>query len=127
MVDIMADVHNKDIRSYNMSRIGSKGTGPELIVRKYLYAMGLRYRLNVHSLAGKPDVVFKKFSVALFINGCFWHGHTDCKYFKIPKTRSEWWSKKIECNRLRDQSNMNELKKSGWHTITVWQCQLKNG
>lgn len=121
----MTDVHKGDVRSYNMSRIGAKDTEPELIVRRYLHAMGLRYRLHVKSLAGKPDIVFRKFRIAVFINGCFWHGHEDCKFFKVPNTRQEWWSEKIGGNRLRDQSNRNELKKLKWHVITIWQCGLK--
>ena len=122
----MADVHKKSVRSYNMSRIGARDTSPELIVRKYLFGMGLRYRLHVKSLAGKPDIVFKKFRVAIFINGCFWHGHSNCKYFSIPKTRSKWWSEKIDGNRLRNKANIFELKQTGWLVIEIWQCQLKS-
>jgi DNA mismatch endonuclease (patch repair protein) len=90
----MTDVHDKETRSYNMSRIRSKGTKPEVLVRKYLFSKGFRYRLNVKNLPGTPDIVLAKYKTAIFIHGCFWHRHEDCKYFIIPKTREEWWLQK---------------------------------
>ena len=86
----MADVHNKKIRNYNMSKIKGKNTNPEMIVRKFLFKNGFRYRINYSRLPGKPDIVFPKYRTVIFVNGCFWHGHENCKYFKLPKTRTEW-------------------------------------
>ena len=120
----MSDL-NSSQRSYNMSMIKGKGTKPEMIVRKFLYGNGYRYWLNVKSLPGKPDIVVKKYGVAIFINGCFWHGHNGCKYFKIPKTRTEWWQTKIERNIARDAKVRDELRQKGWRTMVIWECQLK--
>ena len=86
----MTDVHSQETRSYNMSRIKAKDTKPELLVRKYLFCKGFRYRVNVKDLPGKPDIVLPKYKTVIFIHGCFWHGHEGCKYFVIPKTRTEW-------------------------------------
>jgi DNA mismatch endonuclease (patch repair protein) len=121
----MADVHDKATRSYNMSQIKSKDTKPELLVRKFLFSKGFRYRLNVKNLPGKPDIVLPKYKTVIFVNGCFWHGHKNCKYFVVPKTRTEWWQSKIEKNRANDDIASKTLKKSGWKVITVWQCSLK--
>lgn len=121
----MADVHNVATRSYNMSRVKNKNTKPELLVRQYLFAQGFRYRINVKALPGTPDIVLPKYKTAIFINGCFWHGHAGCKYFVIPATRTEWWLDKIRSNANRDSENIAALQKLGWHVITVWECQLK--
>lgn len=121
----MADVHDADTRSYNMSCVKSKNTKPEIWVRKYLFACGFRYRINVKKLPGTPDIVLPKYKTAIFVNGCFWHGHKNCRYFVIPKTRTEWWLDKINRNIDRDQANILALKKSGWRVITIWECQLK--
>lgn len=121
----MADVHSKQVRSYNMSRIRGVDTTPEILVRKFLYSKGLRYRLHDRNLPGKPDIVFRKRRVVIFIQGCFWHGHRGCKYFIIPKTRTEWWTKKILANRARDIRNMKKLIKSGWRVIEIFECELK--
>ena len=121
----MADVHDADTRSYNMSCVKSKNTKPEIWVRKYLFACGFRYRINVKKLPGTPDIVLPKYKTAIFVNGCFWHGHKNCRYFVIPKTRTEWWLDKINTNIDRDQANILALKKSGWRVITIWECQLK--
>lgn len=121
----MADVHDTDTRSYNMSCVKSKNTKPEIWVRKYLFACGFRYRINVKKLPGTPDIVLPKYKTAIFVNGCFWHGHKNCRYFVIPKTRTEWWLDKINRNIDRDQANILALKKSGWRVITIWECQLK--
>ena len=121
----MADVHDADTRSYNMSCVKSKNTKPEIWVRKYLFACGFRYRTNVKKLPGTPDIVLPKYKTAIFVNGCFWHGHKNCRYFVIPKTRTEWWLDKINRNIDRDQANILALKKSGWRVITIWECQLK--
>ncbi|MFR5364282.1 MAG: very short patch repair endonuclease [Alistipes finegoldii] len=107
----MADVHDADTRSYNMSCVKSKNTKPEIWVRKYLFACGFRYRINVKKLPGTPDIVLPKYKTAIFVNGCFWHGHKNCRYFVIPKTRTEWWLDKINRNIDRDQANILALKK----------------
>ena len=98
----MTDVHDKETRSYNMSQIRSKDTKPELLVRKFLFANGLRFRLHDKKLPGKPDIVLLKLRTAVFVHGCFWHGHDNCKYFVVPKTRTEWWLAKIEHNKQKD-------------------------
>jgi DNA mismatch endonuclease, patch repair protein len=121
----MADVHNKQTRSYNMSRIRSKDTKPELLVRKTLHAQGFRYTLHDKKLPGKPDIVLPKYKTVIFIHGCFWHGHDNCKYFKVPKTRTEWWINKIGRNKLNDEKAIKTLKKEGWKIITIWECALK--
>ena len=105
----MADVHNKATRSFNMSRIKGKDTKPEMLVRKYLHGNGLRYRLHNKNLPGKPDLTLSKYLTVIFVNGCFWHGHKGCKYFVMPKTRTEWWSEKIEETIKRDTKALNDL------------------
>jgi len=121
----MTDVHDKKTRSYNMSRIHSKDTKPEILVRKFLFGKGLRYRLHDKTLPGKPDLVFPKYRTVIFVHGCFWHGHEDCRYFVIPKTRTDWWIKKINRNRELDDKNNKELKRQGWRVITIFECSLK--
>lgn len=121
----MADVHDPKTRSYNMSRIKGKNTRPEMLVRKFLFAQGFRYRLNVKTLPGKPDIVLPKYKTVIFINGCFWHGHKGCKYFVLPKTRTEWWLNKIKDTQKRDREAEIELNVLGWKVITFWTCQLK--
>ena len=121
----MADVHSKAVRSYNMSRIRGKDTKPELLVRRFLFANGLRYRLYDKKLPGKPDIILKRFKTVIFVQGCFWHGHDNCKYFVVPKTRTEFWLDKIEGNKKRDEENVPFLKNNGWNIIIVYECQLK--
>ena len=108
-----------------MSRIHSKDTKPEILVRKFLFGKGLRYRLHDKTLPGKPDLVFPKYRTVIFVHGCFWHGHEDCRYFVIPKTRTDWWIKKINRNRELDDKNNKELKRQGWRVITIFECSLK--
>ena len=119
------DVHDKATRSYNMSRIKGKDTKPEEIVRKYLFSQGFRYRKNDPKLPGKPDIVLPKYRTVIFVNGCFWHHH-DCRYFKWPVNNGEFWKEKITRNVERDNANIVKLVESGWHVITIWECQLKN-
>ena len=119
------DVHDKETRSYNMSCIKGKNTKPEEIVRKYLFSQGFRYRKNDKRLPGTPDIVLPKYKTVIFVNGCFWHGHECCRYFVIPKTNTEFWTKKIETNRKRDIRKINDLQALGWKVIVVWECQLK--
>lgn len=122
---LMTDMFSKEQRSRCMSHIRSKNTKPELIVRKYLFSRGFRYRIHVKSLPGTPDIVLPKYSTCIFINGCFWHGHEGCKYFILPKTRTDWWKTKIERNIKRDKEERIQLRDLGWHVIQVWECQLK--
>ncbi len=105
----MADVHDTKTRSFNMSQIKGKNTKPELLVRKFLFAHGYRYRLHDKKLPGKPDIVLPKYKTVIFVNGCFWHGHQDCKYYVIPETRTEWWKEKIKKNRLNDIAKQTKL------------------
>ena len=121
----MADVHDKKTRSFNMSRIRSKDTKPEMAVRKYLHALGFRYRLHNKNLPGKPDIYLKKYNTAILIHGCFWHGHAGCRYFILPKTRSEWWKNKIDRNILNDSVKSSALHRMGINVITIWECDLK--
>lgn len=121
----MPDRHTPAQRSFNMSRIRSKNTKPEIRVRKKLFAAGFRYRLNVKNLPGKPDLVFKKYKTAVFVHGCFWHGHEQCRYFVTPKTQTEFWTAKINGNIRRDLDNERKLLDAGWQVLTVWECELK--
>ena len=121
----MADVHSKETRSFNMSQIKATNTKPEMIVRKFLHAKGYRYKLHDKALSGKPDIVLPKHNTVIFINGCFWHGHANCKYFVVPKTRTKWWIDKINTNKANDVKAIKALKKEGWKIITVWECNLK--
>ena len=119
------DVHDKGTRSYNMSRIKSKNTKPEEMVRKYLFSHGFRYRKNDRRLPGTPDIVLPKYKITIFINGCFWHGHNSCRYFVIPKSNTEFWTNKINKNIERDAINFKKLKDLGWNIITIWECELR--
>ena len=123
----MADVHSIATRSYNMSRIKGKNTKPEMLVRKYLFAHGFRYRLHSKKLPGKPDIVLPKYKTVIFVHGCFWHGHKDCKYFVVPKTRTDWWLNKINGNKANDAKKVQTLAQAGWKVLIVWECQLKPG
>lgn len=122
----MTDVHDKRTRSYNMSQIKGKNTMPEIMVRKYIFSKGFRYRLHDKKLPGKPDVVLPKLKVVVFIHGCFWHGHSNCRYFVLPKTRTEWWLKKIERNKQLDSENSKKLRDAGWKVLTIFECKLKS-
>jgi DNA mismatch endonuclease (patch repair protein) len=121
----MADNHTKEARSYNMSRVRGKHTGPELLVRKFLFSQGFRYRLHDKKLSGSPDIILPKYKTVIFINGCFWHGHENCRYAAIPKTRTDWWDAKIKKNISNDESSRNRLVNSGWNVILIWGCDLK--
>ena len=121
----MTDKMTPAQRHYCMSRIHGKATKPELKVRQWLWRHGYRYRLNVKSVPGKPDIVMRKYRTAIFVNGCFWHGHEDCDKFKIPQTNREFWVNKIKRNQERDQRNYQVLHDNGWQVIVVWECQLQ--
>ncbi len=121
----MADVHTIEQRRFNMQQIKGKNTKPEILVRKFLFANGFRYKLHDKKLPGKPDLVLPKYKTVIFIHGCFWHGHNNCKYFVLPKTRTEWWTEKIKKNITNEEKAVKLLKKEGWKVITIWECKLK--
>lgn len=115
----------KDQRHLNMSHIRSKNTSIELKVRKYLFSKGFRYRINVKTLPGTPDIVLKKYNTVIFINGCFWHRH-GCKLSTMPKTNQEFWIKKFEANVSNDEENYKRLRNEGWNVEILWECELKD-
>lgn len=119
------DVHSKETRSYNMSKIKGRDTKPEKLVRKFLFANGFRYRKNDKRYPGAPDIVLPKYRTVIFVNGCFWHGHNGCKYYVIPKTNTDFWVNKINGNIQRDGRHYKELEDLGWKVIVIWECQLK--
>lgn len=119
------DKLTKEQRHRNMAAIHGKNTKPEILVRKFLFSRGFRYRLNHPRLPGHPDIVLKKYRTCIFINGCFWHGHEGCRYYRLPKTNVDFWKNKIEQNKIRDKKEQRQLANMGWHCITVWECQLK--
>jgi len=122
----MADTVSKKRRSEIMSHIRSKNTSIELLVRKQLFALGLRYRINYKQLPGKPDIVFTKKKVAIFINGCFWHGHeTGCRYSHISQSQKEYWTSKIKRTKKRDQEHIDILQEEGWRVLVVWECEIR--
>lgn len=121
----VTDIVDKATRSRMMSGIRGKNTKPELVLRKALHAAGFRYRLHVKDLPGKPDLVFPKYKAVIFVHGCFWHGH-NCRYFKVPQTRTEFWLQKIGQNKLRDESQHAELVKQGWRILVVWECATRS-
>lgn len=107
-----------------MSRIRAKNTKPEVFVRSMLHGMGYRFRIHLEGLPGKPDIVLPKYRYAIFVNGCFWHGHEGCKDFSPPKTRTEWWLNKIRGNKKKDIENIAKLKEQGWQVSVIWECEL---
>ncbi len=113
-------------RHKNMANIRLKDTRPELLARKWLWSHGYRYRLNVKSVPGKPDIVLRRYRTAIFVNGCFWHGHEECGNFKAPKNNTVFWLNKITKNKERDQRNYRDLFNAGWNVIVIWECQLRN-
>ncbi len=115
----------KDQRHLNMSHIRSKNTSIEVKVRKYLFSKGFRYRINVKTLPGTPDIVLKKYNTVIFINGCFWHRH-GCKLTTMPKTNQEFWTKKFEANVSNDEGNYKKLRNEGWNVEILWECELKD-
>lgn len=121
----MVDIISKEKRSWNMSRIKGKDTKPELIVRSLLHMMGYRFRLHRKDLPGKPDIVLPKYRTVIFVHGCFWHRHKDCKYAYNPKSRTSFWQNKFKENIERDNKKQAELKKIGWEVIVIWECDLR--
>ncbi|MYN17121.1 DNA mismatch endonuclease Vsr [Rugamonas sp. FT107W] len=118
------DVHTPERRSRNMRAVRSKNTNPEIIIRKLLFSQGFRFRIHVKSLPGNPDIVLPKYRVAVFVHGCFWHGH-GCYLFKLPNVRREFWQNKIAENKLRDVRDFQILVQSGWRVLYVWECACK--
>lgn len=121
----MSDIFSFQKRSDIMSKIGGKNTKPEILVRKFLFSKGFRYRINVKTLPGKPDIVLPKYKTVIFINGCFWHGH-NCKKGKLPSSNIDFWREKISNNKSRDDKNSDLLIKLGWKVIIIWQCEISN-
>ena len=121
----MPDRMTIEQRHNNMAAIKGKDTKPEILVRKFLWARGFRYRLNHPRLPGKPDIVLRKYRTCILVNGCFWHGHKGCQYATKPKSNIEFWETKIARNRHRDEVTSAHLEALGWHVITIWECELK--
>ncbi|MDT3698369.1 MAG: DNA mismatch endonuclease Vsr [Thermincola sp.] len=121
----MADTHSKETRSYNMSHIRSRNTQPEIMVRKFLFSKGLRFRKNDKRYPGHPDILLPKYRAVVFINGCFWHCHEGCSDFVLPKSNQDYWEPKLRKNRKRDEENYAALRKDGWNVFIVWECELK--
>lgn len=123
------DVFTPEKRSDVMSRIRSRDTRPELALRSMLHRLGYRFTVNGpknQSLPGKPDIVLPKHRTVVFVHGCFWHGHENCPHFRLPKSRSAWWKRKIQGNKARDLRHENDLRAAGWHVVTIWECALKS-
>lgn len=121
----MSDIFSIEQRSNIMANIHSCNTKPEILVRKFLFSNGFRYRINVKKLPGKPDIVLPKYQTVIFVNGCFWHGHT-CKKGHLPTSNMDFWKEKILNNRLRDDKNRNLLMKLGWNVVNIWECEITN-
>ena len=121
----MSDTLTPDQRHRNMAAIHSASTKPELKLRQALWRLGFRYRVNDKKLPGKPDIVLPRYRTVIFVHGCFWHGHKDCKFYTVPKTNTEFWTAKITRNKERDQEVWRQLEAKGWSVIIVWECQLK--
>ena len=121
----MADKMTPEQRHFCMASIRGKNTRPEILVRKFLFSHGFRFRIHVKKLPGTPDIVLLKYRTVIFINGCFWHGHEGCSLYTVPKSNVEYWRNKIIRNRERDYAARMALKEHGWHTVEIWECQLK--
>lgn len=122
----MSDIYSKEKRSIIMSKISSKNTKPEILVRKYLFAHGFRFRVNDKRLPGKPDILLPKYKSIIFVNGCFWHGHRNCKDSTLPTSNADYWRNKIESNIERDKREQMQLEQMGYKVFIIWQCQLKS-
>lgn len=108
-----------------MAAIKGKDTKPEMVVRRFLHGLGFRFGLHNKKLPGTPDIVLRRFKTVIFIHGCFWHGHDNCKYYRLPKTNTDFWKAKISRNRIRDERDTDALRKLGWRVIVIWECELK--
>ena len=121
----MADTMTKQQRHDCMAAVKGKDTKPEMLVRRFLHGRGFRYGLHNKNLPGSPDIVLRRFKTVIFVHGCFWHGHEDCKYYRLPKSNIEFWQTKIDRNRTRDKRDIQALHELGWRVIVIWECQLK--
>jgi len=121
----VSDIFSTEKRSEVMSKVKSQDTKIEKSVSSWLHSKGIRFRKHVKDLPGSPDISIKKYKIALFVNGCFWHGHENCKKHTIPTTRRDFWQEKIEKNKSRDERNYQQLEKMGWHVFVLWECDLK--
>lgn len=121
---LLTDVVDQATRSRMMAGIQGKNTSPELLIRKGLHALGFRFRIHANHLPGKPDIVLQKYKTVIFVHGCFWHGH-QCRYFKVPKTRTGFWLEKIGRNRSRDAEQIAVLRSLGWRVVVVWECAVR--
>lgn len=124
----MTDIFTPQKRSEVMSRIRGKDTKPELIVRSMLHQLGYRFTVSGpknRQLPGKPDIVLPRHHTVILVHGCFWHGHEHCEFFRLPKSRVEWWTAKIDTNRARDRRTEDALREAGWHVVTIWECAVK--
>lgn len=122
----MVDIISEERRSWNMSRIRSKNTKPEMVVRSMLHRMGFRFRLHDRKLPGNPDIVLPKYKTVIFVHGCFWHRHSGCSYTYTPKSRVEFWEVKFQKNVNSDQGNIRVLRESGWQVKVIWECETKD-
>ncbi len=122
----MTDIVSKSQRSRNMGLIKSQNTKPEIVVRKTLYKLGYRYRLQVKDLPGKPDIVIRRLKTAIFVNGCFWHQHENCNRASIPKSNVNYWIKKLDGNKQRDINSYRSLEELGWKIVIIWECETKD-
>lgn len=122
MVDVVAPA----VRSRMMSSVRGRNTQPEMCVRRYLHAVGLRFRLHVRDLPGRPDIVFPGRRLAIFVHGCFWHRHANCVYATTPSTRPEFWQAKFAANTARDAVCVTRLQQLGWQVLTIWECETRN-
>jgi DNA mismatch endonuclease, patch repair protein len=121
----MADKISESVRSWNMSRIRSKDTKPEMAVRRLLHAIGYRFRVDDRTLPGRPDIVFSKRKAAIFVHGCFWHQHKGCIDCSRPSTNQSYWQPKLLRNVTRDEKNLEQLSAMGWKTLVIWECEIK--
>ena len=119
------DTRSKEKRSEIMAAVHSKDTGPEMLVRRYLWSKGMRYRVHAANIPGRPDIAVRRHKLAIFVHGCFWHGHENCPRGRLPKSRLDYWGPKIDANKKRDVAVAEQLKREGWHQVVVWECQLR--
>ena len=119
------DTRTQEERSRIMAAVHSKNTGPELLVRRFLWSKGMRYRLHASNVPGTPDITLRRHKLAIFVHGCFWHGHVGCPRGRLPKSRLEYWSAKIDANKKRDLETAEQLNQEGWHQVVIWECQLR--
>jgi len=119
------DTRSKEKRSEIMAAVHSKDTGPEMLVRRYLWSKGMRYRVHAADIPGRPDIAVRRHKLAIFVHGCFWHGHEDCPRGRLPKSRLDYWGPKIDANKKRDAAIAEQLKREGWHQLVVWECQIR--